>query len=393
MRDGRFLVRVGGIWALWRLLGPRSAPAFGDGQEQPAAPAGRTVRAGGHEFFVREAGPAEGPRVLLLHGWALDSLAAWHRVIPLLDGGFRVVAVDLRGQGGSERLLDDPLRSHVTSFKGYDTDVRTLMRDLVMPHCPAPHFALGHSTGGHVLLRLLRRDKFFARVVVCSPLLGILYGRWPRPVAALLVFLACSLGLGWLYLPGQRKRPLGRSDFGVYPLTSDRRRWQRDSGILEVTPHLGVGAPTFGWLRAARRSVAALRWLGRHSRLTAPVLILAAGADRIVSNAAIKAFAARGQRPDISFWRSHDGLEVDLLIRDGPRLHPVEIKLTATPTARHLEPLNRLKALMGTEAAEQGLLVCTCDAERPLPGGNLAMPWQRFPAWIAGLLGEGTAQD
>jgi len=108
---------------------------------------------------------------------------------------------------------------------------------------------------------------------------------------------------------------------------------------------------------------------------------------------AIKAFAARGQRPDLFFWRSQDGLEVDLLIRIGPRLHPVEIKLTATPTTRHLDPLNRLKALMGAEAAEQGLLVCTCDQERPMPGGNLAMPWQRFPGWIAGLLGERTAHD
>jgi len=248
----------------------------------------------GIRLRAMRAGPRQARGTVVILGGRGDFMERYFETAgDLIARGYHVASVDLRGQGGSERLLDDPLRSHVTSFKGYDTDVRTLMRDLVMPHCPAPHFALGHSTGGHVLLRLLRRDRLFARVVVCSPLLGILYGKWPRPVAALLVFLACSLGLGWLYLPGQRKRPLGRSDFGVYPLTSDRRRWQRDSGILEVSPQLGVGAPTFGWLRAARRSVAALRWLGRHSRLTAPVLILAAGADRIVSNAAIKAFAAR----------------------------------------------------------------------------------------------------
>jgi hypothetical protein len=58
---------------------------------------------------------------------------------------------------------------------------------------------------------------------------------------------------------------------------------------------------------------------------------------------AIKAFAARGRSPDPSSWRSHDGLEVNLLIRIGPRLHPIEIKLMATPTSRNLDPLNRLK--------------------------------------------------
>jgi predicted AAA+ superfamily ATPase len=101
---------------------------------------------------------------------------------------------------------------------------------------------------------------------------------------------------------------------------------------------------------------------------------------------AIKAFAARGRKPDLFYWRTQDGLEVDLLIQIGSRLHAVEIKLTATPTARHVDPLNRLKSLMGEEAAPEGILVCTAEEERPLPGNNRALPWQRFPAWIAGLL-------
>jgi predicted AAA+ superfamily ATPase len=101
---------------------------------------------------------------------------------------------------------------------------------------------------------------------------------------------------------------------------------------------------------------------------------------------AIKAFAARGRRPDLFYWRSHDGLEVDLLIQLGTRLHPVEIKLTATPTLRHLGPLDRLKALLGADAAPEGLLVCTVEEERRLPGGNRALPWRQFPQWLARLL-------
>lgn len=48
----------------------------------------------------------------------------------------------------------------------------------------------------------------------------------------------------------------------------------------------------------------------------------------------------------------------------------MEIKLTATPTARHVEPLNQLKTLLGEEAASEGVLVCTGAEERPLPGGD-----------------------
>jgi lysophospholipase len=240
------------------------------------------------------AGPREARGTVVILGGRGDFMERYFETArDLVAMGFHVASLDLRGQGGSDRQHADRMRNHVRRFSEYDTDVRTLMRDLVKPRCPPPYFALGHSTGGNVLLRLLRRDRLFARVVVCSPLLGILYGKWPKPIAAALVFLACTLGLGWLFLPGQRKRPLGRRDFGVYPLTSDQRRWQRDSGILEEAPQLGIGAPTFSWLRAARRSIAELRRLGSRSKLTAPVLILAAGDERIVDTGAIRAFTGR----------------------------------------------------------------------------------------------------
>jgi pimeloyl-ACP methyl ester carboxylesterase len=45
----------------------------------------------------------EGPAVLLVHGFP-DSRAVWrHQVGPLAEGGFRVIAPDLRGFGASER--------------------------------------------------------------------------------------------------------------------------------------------------------------------------------------------------------------------------------------------------------------------------------------------------
>ncbi len=97
---------------------------------------------------------------------------------------------------------------------------------------------------------------------------------------------------------------------------------------------------------------------------------------------AAKAFMAAGRTPDLYFWRSHDGLEVDLLIVIEGKLQPVEIKLTATPTAAHVAPLNRFIAAAAGEAAVQGILVCRTERERPLPQGHLAMPWKSFPAWL-----------
>ena len=93
-----------------------------------------------------------------------------------------------------------------------------------------------------------------------------------------------------------------------------------------------------------------------------------------VVSEAHKLFAAAGRRGDLYFWRSNDGLEVDLIIPVGDRLYPVEIKLTATPTIKHVEPLNRFRALAG-QSAQEGILVCRVNEPTPLPGGNRAMPW------------------
>lgn len=107
---------------------------------------------------------------------------------------------------------------------------------------------------------------------------------------------------------------------------------------------------------------------------------------------AVKAFMALGRKPDLYFWRSHDGLEVDLLIVLEGRLQPVEVKLTATPGAGHAEPFNRLAAVAGGEANAQGIIVCRTAKERALPHGHIAMPWQSFPGWLrdklAGVSGK-----
>lgn len=208
----------------------------------------------------------------------------------LIARGFAVAVLDMRGQGGSQRPERQPYRDRTRSFAGFDEDVRTLMDDLVIPSCPPPYIALGHSTGAHVLLRLLRNKPWFDRAILVAPLVEINYGAWPLPVVSLLVNGMWLAGLADSFLPGVRKRPMGRADFPGNPLTSDQGRWDRDSTTLEHAPHLGLGGPTFGWLKAARRSIARL---GRMGKPMAPVLVVAAGADRVVANEGIRRLARR----------------------------------------------------------------------------------------------------
>jgi hypothetical protein len=95
-----------------------------------------------------------------------------------------------------------------------------------------------------------------------------------------------------------------------------------------------------------------------------------------------KIFAAAGLEHESYFWRTRDGMEVDLIVRAGGRLHPIEVKLTATPTRGHCSGLDRFRKIAKDEAADGGLVVCRVRKEVPLPFGNRAIPWQEYPAWL-----------
>jgi len=104
--------------------------------------------------------------------------------------------------------------------------------------------------------------------------------------------------------------------------------------------------------------------------------------EGLIISEVYKIFAAVGKNADIFFWRSNDGLEVDLIVKIKNLIFPVEIKLTATPTLKHLDPLKRFFSLIGKEGHGEGLLICRVEKPTPLPSNILALPWQEFPAWL-----------
>jgi len=60
--------------------------------------------------------------------------------------------------------------------------------------------------------------------------------------------------------------------------------------------------------------------------------------------------------------------------------------MTATPTLKHMEPINKFKKLAGKDAADFGAIVCTVQKETTLPSNNIAIPWHQFPKWLSSLL-------
>jgi predicted AAA+ superfamily ATPase len=105
--------------------------------------------------------------------------------------------------------------------------------------------------------------------------------------------------------------------------------------------------------------------------------------EGLVVMEAVKSFTSAGLKPSLWYWRSHDGLEVDLILQTGGKLIPIEIKLTSSPTAAHLNSLKRFRSLAGENGCDPGILLCRVPEPTPLPYGITAVPWQDFPGWLA----------
>ncbi|MBW2742515.1 MAG: hypothetical protein JRE64_27705 [Deltaproteobacteria bacterium] len=61
-------------------------------------------------------------------------------------------------------------------------------------------------------------------------------------------------------------------------------------------------------------------------------------------------------------------------------------ELTSTPSLNHVKGLNRFKEIAGSDASQQGVIVCRVDKTRNLPGKNIALPWSVFPEWLKEII-------
>ena len=125
--------------------------------------------------------------------------------------GFAVATMDWRGQGHSSRQLPDPRKGHVESFSDFEIDVETFMQRVVLPDCPPPYFALAHSMGGAVMLRVAHSGKrWFERMVLAAPLIDLPYARSSLLLRILMRTLRLAGFGGEL-----RSRQQRRSDAGI----------------------------------------------------------------------------------------------------------------------------------------------------------------------------------
>jgi len=88
----------------------------------------------------------------------------------------------------------------------------------------------------------------------------------------------------------------------------------------------------------------------------------------------VKAFVNRGEEPQVNFWRTSAGLEVDLVVESGGKLTPIEAKLSATPRPAMASGIRAFQEDLG-EKAGPGFVIHPGDVRLPLAPKVAALPF------------------
>ena len=128
----------------------------------------RQIDAGALSVGYVEAGPRDGPAVLLLHGWPYD-VHAFAEVAPLLaSAGYRVIVPHLRGYGTTRFLADDAVRNAQQAALGLDAVA--LMDALGIDRAIVAGFDWGARTAN--IVAALWPERCSAMVSVSGYLIG-----------------------------------------------------------------------------------------------------------------------------------------------------------------------------------------------------------------------------
>lgn len=242
----------------------------------------------------------------------IETLDSWARA------GWSITSFDWRGQGGSGRVGGNPAVGHISDFSVWINDLAAFYGDWAARE-PGPHVVMGHSMGGHLVLRALAENVIAPdKVVLVAPMLGFDTGILPFPIAFWAARIMAKLKNEMRPAWKRNEKPSPPSASRQAFLTHDRDRYADELWWKEQDPSLALGPPSWSWLAAAYRSIASLNRRGAVEHIKAPILILCAEEDELVSAEAIHNFAVRLPSATLVVFGEDTAHEI-LREADGPR--------------------------------------------------------------------------
>lgn len=215
--------------------------------------------------------------------------------------GWHVTASDWRGQAGSAGPEPRSDVGDIADFSIWVDDLAHLYQTW-RAATPGPHVVIGHSMGGHLVLRTLAEGRIDPDATVLSaPMLGFatILPRWvQRRYAAIMNRLGDPARPAWK----ASEKPGAREAMRANLLTHDETRYADEQWWRAQRPWLALGPASWRWLKKASESFDRLDAPGLLEAVHSPVLLVATRHDALVSWPAIARAARRLPQASLVAW-------------------------------------------------------------------------------------------
>lgn len=201
----------------------------------------------------------------------------------LYQQGYDIHSYDHRGQGLSDRLIDDKQMGYVYEFNDYVDDLALMVKHFPLAQYQQCHL-IAHSMGGNIATRYLQThpEHPFHSIALSAPMFGVSLPWYLKPIAVQVGQVLDAISAKPSYAPGQcayypkpfEDNRLSQSDV--------RYHWFRN--LYENKPELRIGGASARWVWQGLMASKLCILLTRQVKL--PLLLLQASEDQIVSNSA-----------------------------------------------------------------------------------------------------------
>lgn len=197
--------------------------------------------------------------------------------------GISVYTMDHRGQGASERMLEDQHKGYVENFDFFVRDAEFFINDIVLPSIKSdvPLFSISHSMGGTVSFLLETQLKIFAKMVFVSPMWGINFRHISENIIYALANLFCFAGKEEDFVAGKKGYDFD-TPFENNDLTHSKEKFEKQKDFLKCNPDLALGGPTNKWVTESIKAMKKIEKLALTFHTKS--LLIQAGGDTVVDN-------------------------------------------------------------------------------------------------------------
>lgn len=218
-----------------------------------------------------------------------------------LNRGFIVICFDWRGQGMSDRMIDDQNKAYIKSFKKHDSDLNEILSTIIEPYFPKPLIGIGHSMGGCLMLSGFydHTDKFTLGIL-SAPMLGFRNEKFLRSVSSVMNIFAKDTD----YLIGSKPNMGQEMPYEGNDLTTDRFRYKRTQSLVRIHPTLRLWGVTNAFAKAVNERFKIIRKKGWVERINTKILVLNNLKDRVVDATKIASTIERLPNKEIIVFSS-----------------------------------------------------------------------------------------